>query len=93
MDQVLKRIPSTQCYIDDIIITEKIDQEHSKNLDKVMTCQQNAGLKLNKTKSEFIKDEMKYCRHLINQNGLRRPQKKIEAVVNAPSPQNVNQLR
>ena len=29
----------------------------------------------------------------INKDGLCKPQKKIEAVVNAPSPQNVNQLR
>ena len=93
MDQVLQRIPGTQCYIDDIVVTVKNDHEHCENLDKVMTCLENAGLMLTKTKCEFMKDEIEYCRHLINQDGLCKPQKKIEAVVNVPSPQNVNQLR
>ena len=39
-----------------------------------------------------MKDEIEHCGHVINKDGLCKPQKKIEAVVNAPSPQNVNQL-
>ena len=35
MDQVLQRIPGTQCYIDDIVVTGKNDHEHCENLDKV----------------------------------------------------------
>ena len=49
MEQVLQGIPGTQCNIDDIIVTGENDQEHCENLDKVMTCLENAGLKLNKT--------------------------------------------
>ena len=93
MDQVLQGIPFTQCYIDDIIVTGKNGQEHCENLDKVINCLENAGLKLIKTKCEFMKDEIDYCRNVINKDGLCKPQKKIEPVVNAPSPQNVNQLR
>ncbi|XP_022785748.1 uncharacterized protein K02A2.6-like [Stylophora pistillata] len=40
-----------------------------------------------------MKNEIEYCGHVINKDGLCKPQKKIEAVVNAPNPQNVNQLR
>ena len=40
-----------------------------------------------------MKDEIEYCGHVINKDGLCKPQKKIEALVNATSPQNVNQLR
>ena len=58
MDQVLQRIPDTQCYIDDIVVTEKNDHEYCENLDKVMTCLENAGQKLTKTKCEFMKDEI-----------------------------------
>ena len=93
MDQVLQGLPSVQCYIDDIIVTGKDDQEHCQNLDKVMTRLEEAGLKLNKGKCEFMKDQVEYCGHIINKNGLYKPQKKVEAVIEAPSPQNVNQLR
>ena len=40
-----------------------------------------------------MKDEIEYCGHVINKDGLCKPQKKIEALVNETSPQNVNQLR
>ncbi|KXJ08403.1 Retrovirus-related Pol polyprotein from transposon 297 [Exaiptasia diaphana] len=93
MDQVLQGLPSTQCYIDDIIITAKNDQEYYQNLENVLSRLEEAGLKLNKDKCKFMKDEIEYCGHLINKDGLRKTQKKIEAVINAPSPQNVNQLR
>ena len=49
MEQVLQGIPGTRCNIDDIIVTGTNDQEHCENLDKVMTCLENAGLKRNKT--------------------------------------------
>ncbi|PFX23520.1 Uncharacterized protein K02A2.6 [Stylophora pistillata] len=69
MNQVLQGIPGTQCYIDDIIVTGKNDQEHCKNFDKAMTRLEGAGLKLsklNKTKCEFMKNEIEYCGHVIN---------------------------
>ena len=53
----------------------------------------DAGLELNKEKCEFFKDQVEYCGHIINKNELCKPQRKIEAVVNVPSPKNVNQLR
>ena len=34
-----------------------------------------------------MKDEIEYCGHVINKDGLCKPQNKIKAVVNAPSPQ------
>lgn len=93
MDQVLQGLPNVQCYIDDIIVTGKTDEEHCQNLHKVMTRLEEAGLKLNKEKCEFLKDQVEYCGHVINKDGLCKPHKKVEAVTNAPSPQNVNQLR
>lgn len=32
MEQVLKDIPSTQCYLDDILVTGKNDEDHLQNL-------------------------------------------------------------
>ena len=78
----------TMKYIKIISIWRERHDNHCENLDKVMTC-----LKLTKTKCEFMKDEIKYCRHLINQDDLCKPHKKIEGVVNVPCPQNVNKLR
>ena len=54
---------------------------------------QDAGLKANKEKCEFFRDRVQFCGHEIDIEGLHKTQEKIEAVVSAPRPENVSQLR
>ena len=93
IDQVLQGVPDTQCILDGMIITGKTDEEHLENLEKLLKRLQDAGLKKNKEKCEFFRDRVKFCGHEINSEGLHKTQEKIEAVVNAPRPENVSQLR
>ena len=76
-----------------MIISGKTDEEHLENLESVLKRLQDAGLKANKEKCEFFKDRVQFCGHEINKYGLHKTQEKIEAVVNAPRPENVSQLR
>ncbi|XP_049332430.1 uncharacterized protein K02A2.6-like [Astyanax mexicanus] len=93
MDQVLQDIPGTQCYLDDIIITGKDDDDHFQNLSKVLTKLNEYGLRAKREKCEFFKREISYCGHVIDKHGLHKSQEKIEAVLKAPKPENVSQLR
>ncbi|XP_014834021.1 PREDICTED: uncharacterized protein K02A2.6-like [Poecilia mexicana] len=93
MDQVLQDIPGTQCYLDDIIITGKDDDDHFQNLSKVLTRLNEYGLRAKREKCEFFKSEISYCGHVIDKHGLHKSQEKIEAVLKAPKPENVSQLR
>ena len=93
MDQVLQDIPSTQCYLDDIIVTGKNDKEHLDNLGKVLTRLSEYGLHAKRSKCEFFKSEISYCGHVIDRHGLHKSKEKIEAVLQAPKPDNVSQLR
>lgn len=93
MDQVLHDIPRTQCYLDDILVTGRDDNEHFQNLSKVLTRLNEYGLRANREKCEFFKNEISYCGHVIDKHGLQKSQEKIEAVLKAPKPENVSQLR
>ena len=93
MDQVLKDIPNTSCILDDIIITGKSDEEHLKTLETVLQRLQDYNLRAHVDKCSFFREEITYCWHKINANGLHKTQEKIEAVINAPVPENVTQLR
>ena len=90
MDQILKDIPNTSCILDDIIITGKSDEEH---LETVLQRLQDYNLRVNRDKCSFFREEITYCGHKINANGLHKTQDKIKAVINAPVPENVTQLR
>ena len=93
MDQILKDIPNTSCILDDIIITGKSDEVHLKTLETVLQRLQDYNLRVNRDKCSFFQEEITYCGHKINANGLHKTQDKIEAVINAPVPENVTQLR
>ena len=93
MDQVLQGIPGTQCYLDDIIVTGVDDATHLANLQAVLSRLQEYGLRANKDKCEFFKDSIEFCGHTIDKQGLHKSQDKIDAVLRAPKPDNVSQLR
>ena len=93
IDQVLQGVPGNQCILDDMLISGKTDEEHLENLESVLKRLQDAGLKANKEKCVFFKDRVQFCGHEIDKEGLHKTQEKIEAVVNAPRPENVSQLR
>ena len=92
MDLFLKGIPNTSCILDDIVITGKTDGEHLKTLEAVLQSLMDYNLGVNKAKCKFFQEEISYCGHKINANGLHKTQEKIEAVINAPKPENVTQL-
>ena len=93
IDQVLQGIPGTQCILDDMIITGRTEEEHLQNLRMVLKRLQEAGLKANREKCEFFKDRVQFCGHEIDKRGLHKTGEKVEAIVNAPQPENVGQLR
>ncbi|XP_061094922.1 uncharacterized protein K02A2.6-like [Conger conger] len=93
MDQVLQGVPGTQCYLDDIIVTGANDDEHLKNLQKVLKRLEDYGLRVRRDKCEFFKSCITYCGHTIDAQGLHKCQEKIQAVMKAPQPQDVPQLR
>ena len=76
-----------------MIITGKTDEEHLTNLQTVLKRLQDYNLRVNKDKCKFFQEEISYCGHKIDSNGLHKTQEKIEAIVNAPKPENLTQLR
>ncbi|XP_061164466.1 uncharacterized protein K02A2.6-like [Saccostrea echinata] len=93
MDTVLQGLEGVHCNMDDMIITGRTPEEHLKNLEQVLKRLDRYGLKANVDKSEFLKDKIEFCGHVIDAEGLHKTSKKIEAVLNAPEPKNVSELR
>ena len=93
IEQVLQGIPGVQVLLDDMIITGKSDEEHLHNLDLVLSRLEEYGLRLNLDKCQFFKDNVTFCGHIIDKDGLHKTPDKIEAITNAPTPQTVTQLK
>lgn len=76
-----------------MIITGKNDEEHLSNLEEVLCQLQVHGLRANKTKYEFFKEKITFCGHDIDSHGLHKSPEKVEAVLKAPRPCNVAEMR
>ena len=93
MDIILQGVPGAVCYIDDILITGKSEEDHLKNLKEVLTRLEKHGFRLKKDKCTFIANSVEYLGHRIDQEGIYAFPHKVSAIVNAPAPTNVQELR
>ena len=92
MDQVLQGIDCVVCRVDDILITGQDDETHLTNLEAVVKRLQDAGFKCNLIKTRFMAESAVYLGYLIDKSGIRPCQSKVETLLKAKYPSNLQQL-
>ena len=92
MDLVLQGIPGVVCYLDDILVTGKTDEDHLRILEMVLQRLQEHGVRLRQDKCRFFQQSVEYLGHWVDADGIHTSQTKIEAITGAPPPTNVSQL-
>ena len=93
MDRRLQRIPMTKVRVDDILVSGQDDEEHLRNLRKVLEKLKETGLTLKLAKCAFMQDEVTYCGYVINRDGVKPMPANVAAVKEAPAPTNIKELR
>lgn len=93
MEKLLQGIQGVVVYIDDIVVMGKTDDEHLEHLGKVLIRLQQAGLGLKMSKCRFMLQSIKYLGYQIDKDRLHAFPEKVEAIINAPNPTNVQELR
>ncbi|XP_064642179.1 uncharacterized protein K02A2.6-like [Lineus longissimus] len=93
MDNLLQGLDHVVVYLDDILVTGKTAQEHLANLEKVLKRLLDAGWRLREEKCTFNADAVVYLGHRIDKDGLHPVPEKVEAIVKAPPPENIQQLQ
>ena len=92
VDSILQGIQQVICYLDKLV-TGRTDQEHLENLEKVFQRLQEYGVTLRKDKCLLFKESVEHLGHHIDASGVHTSGDKIKAIVNAPSPRNLPELR
>ena len=83
MDKVLSGMKGVVCFLDDILISSKDEEEHLKVLDDVLSRLDNHGIKANRSKCYFMVSSVTYLGHRIDAEGVHPTQEKVEAILNA----------
>lgn len=93
MEGVLQGIPQVAVYLDDILVTGATREIHLRNLDEVLTRLEDAGLRLKRSKCTLLADEVQYLGYSVDAKGVHTVESKVKAVVDAPTPTNVTELK
>ena len=93
MEQILPKVPGIVCYIDDILITGKDDEEHLHRLDLVLKSFKENGLTIKMSKCHFLQPSVQYLGKIISQEGIQPAKSKIEAILKVKPPCDHTQLR
>ncbi|KAK3739921.1 hypothetical protein QZH41_004932 [Actinostola sp. cb2023] len=93
MDQILQGIPRVVCYIDDILVTAPNHSEHLQILEAVLQRLTQYGVQLKAEKCSFMQDQVQFLGHLIDAEGVHPAPEKVRAIVDAPVPTCVSELR
>ena len=93
IEQILQGIPGVAVFIDDIEISGATVGENLERLDQVLQRLEDRGLRVNKSKCEFLKDKVEYLGHIIDKDGLHPVPEKVQAITEAATPSSVSELR
>ena len=93
MESLLQNIPGLIVYIDDALITGKNDEEHLKSLETVLKRIEDVGMLVKREKCVFMAKSVSYLGHIIDCQGLHPTQDKVDAILEAPPPKNLTQLK
>ena len=97
MAQALTRVTKkygnlVMCYVDDVVIATPTLEDHIDRLDEVFGCMKRAGLKCKPSKSEILRDSIKYLGRMVDRHGVRPDREAVEAVLTWKAPRTDTQL-
>lgn len=93
IEGVLQGIPHVAVFLDDILVTGRNGEEHLQTLALVLKRLQEAGLRLKRSKCNFMEKEVMFLGHKVDETGLHPVPEKLIAIQSAPTPRNVTQLK
>ena len=93
MQQVLQGLCGVDCFIDDVLVWGTTREEHDERLRLVLDrCKAN-GVRLQPEKCMFRSSTVRYCGHVLTENGPKVDWDKVKAVSNMNKPTNREELR
>ncbi|KAJ8723051.1 hypothetical protein PYW08_002963 [Mythimna loreyi] len=81
------------CYLDDVIIASDDEKSHKRHLKLILERFNKFGITINLGKCTFGASEIEFLGYKVSAEGIKPLEEKIQAIVNYPKPETVEQLR
>ena len=93
IDQVLRGLPFSYAYLDDLLIASSTPEEHQHHLRAVLARLQEHGVIINPAKCILGKDQLEFLGHHVDADGIRPLESKVQAIRDFPKPTSQRKLR
>jgi hypothetical protein len=93
MDRILAGLSFVFCYLDDIIIASRDEQEYLEHLREVFSRLREAGLVINAEKCVSAATAVEFLGHKVSAAGVEPLRSHVQAVLAHPEPTNISELQ
>ena len=93
IDQVLRGLHFCYVYIDDLLIASSSPEEHTQHLRLVLERLSDHGIVINVARSVFGVPSLDFLGHLVDSEGIRPLDEKVQAIQDFPQPTKQRKLR
>lgn len=93
IEQTLQGLQGVIVFLDDILITGFDQENHFNRLQEVCKRLASNGFTVKKEKCDLFSEKLEYLGFIIDKNGLHTSPDKLKAIVEAPFPRNVSEVK
>ncbi|XP_049301295.1 uncharacterized protein K02A2.6-like [Anopheles funestus] len=93
MDQMLAGMEGVSCYMDDIIVGGRTQNEHDELLSETLKRIQEYGFTIRSDKCSFNKNQVRYLGHIIDKHGIQPDPAKVAVIKDLPPPHDIAGVR
>ncbi|XP_054257498.1 uncharacterized protein K02A2.6-like [Macrosteles quadrilineatus] len=93
IDEIIKNLPGTVAYLDDVLIGGHSYPEAVSRLEQVLQRFQEYGVKVNDSKCKFLQPVVDYLGYRLSAEGISPREGLVEAIKDAPEPSSKEELR
>ncbi|NXX57791.1 POLY protein, partial [Scopus umbretta] len=79
-------------YVDDLLLAGKEEEDVRKESIRLLNFLGLKGLKVSKTKLQFVEEEVKYLGHYLKKGEKKIDPERIQAILSLPVPKNKRQI-
>ncbi|GBN71053.1 Transposon Ty3-I Gag-Pol polyprotein [Araneus ventricosus] len=90
---ILQDLDFCMPYIDDVLVASKNEKEHISHLRILFKHFQDQEIRINPSKSNFGKSQVKFLGYKITEKGIQPMEDKVSSIVNFPKPSTVQEMR
>ena len=89
MERITCDFKGVAVYLNDILVSGSNEEEHIKNLQPLLQRLQDKGLRCCQHKCVFAQPSVEYLGYTISKEGISKGKRKVDAILDMPSPTNV----